>query len=97
MAEQTTDIVERLERATGDLFQDAADEIKRLRSDLIVFCFLWAEPYARDHGLPDGHLHSVHYDILARAGARMDSFTRSNEEEEEAWIEKMYEGIDDER
>ncbi len=31
--ESTTDIVKRLERAHGDLFQDAAEEIKRLRDD----------------------------------------------------------------
>lgn len=28
-------------------------------------------------GLPDGHLHPTHYDILARAGVRMDRFTRA--------------------
>lgn len=32
--------------------------------------------FAKDRGLPDGHLFATHYDILAKAGARMDSFKR---------------------
>jgi hypothetical protein len=52
-------------------------EIEELRRDVIAFCAPWAASYGRDHGLPDGHLHPTHYDILARCGARMDSFTRS--------------------
>ena len=56
--------------------QDAAAEIKRLRSLVVTFCGPWAERYARDHGLPNGHLHPTHYDILANAEARMESFTR---------------------
>lgn len=54
-------------------------ENESLRSDVIAFCGSWAATYARERGLPDGHFYSVHYDILARAGARMDSFTRSDE------------------
>lgn len=51
-------------------------EIEELKRDLIAFCAPWAATYARDYGLPDGHLHPVHYDILARCGARMDDFIR---------------------
>jgi hypothetical protein len=51
-------------------------EIERLRSEVITFCSLWAGTYARDNGYPDRCLHPTHYDILARAGARMVAFTR---------------------
>jgi len=54
-------------------------EIESLRSDVIAFCAPWAATYARDCGLPEGHLHPAHYDILARAGARMDAFTRGEQ------------------
>jgi hypothetical protein len=55
----------------------AAEEIEWLRHSVIAFCAVWAAAYARDYGLPDGHLHPTHYDILARCGARMDAFTRA--------------------
>jgi hypothetical protein len=51
-------------------------EIVQLRLDVIAFCAPWAAAYARDRGLPEGHLHPTHYDILARCGADMDSFVR---------------------
>lgn len=60
------------------------DETERLRTELaearetiIAFAGPWAAQYARDFGLPDGHLHPTHYDILVKAGARMDGFTRA--------------------
>lgn len=63
----------------------AASEIERLRAEnadlrtsVVAFGGLWAATYARNHGLPDGHLDAKHYDILARAGARMDDFVRDN-------------------
>ena len=49
-----------------------------LKSSVIAFCGPWAVKYARDFGLPDGHLMPTHYDILERAGARMDYFTRAS-------------------
>lgn len=62
----------------------AVDEIDRLRAEVadlrvsvIAFGGPWAVQYAQDFGLPAGYLHAQHYDILARAGARMDDFIRS--------------------
>lgn len=52
-----------------------------LRSSVIAFAAPWAVEYAKAHGLPPGHLHPTHYDILADAGARMDSFTRAAAQE----------------
>lgn len=46
-------------------------------ASVIAFCAPVAVQYARGMGLPDGHLHPTHYDILEKAGARMDSFTRA--------------------
>jgi len=58
-------------------------EIERLRAEnadlkhnVIAFCGVWAENYARNHRLPRGHLHADHYDILQKAGARMVDFVR---------------------
>ena len=44
---------------------------------ICAFAGPWAVRYARDFGLPEGHLTATHYDILEKAGARMDSFTRA--------------------
>ena len=52
-------------------------EVVRLRGEVVTFCAPWAVTYARDRGLPEGHLVATHYDILERAGARMDDFTRA--------------------
>lgn len=57
----------------------ARAEIADLCTSVIAFGGPWAADYARSRGLPDGHLHPTHYEILARAGARMDSFTRAEE------------------
>lgn len=51
-------------------------EVNDLKQSVIAFCGPWAGIYARDFGLPDGHLHPTHYDILERCGARMVDFTR---------------------
>jgi hypothetical protein len=48
-----------------------------LAEELVTFCAVWAVPYAQGLGLPDGHLHPLHYDMLERYGARMDDFTRA--------------------
>ena len=61
-----------------------AAEVRALRQDVIAFCGPWAATYARDLGLPSGHLHPTHYDILERAGARMDDFTRASVAQEPA-------------
>jgi hypothetical protein len=58
------------------MLAEQQEEIERLRSEVITFCSLWAAQYARDNGYFDGCLHATHYDILARAGARLDAFTR---------------------
>lgn len=59
----------RLERAEAE----NAD----LRTSIVAFCAPWAAKWAREHGLPHGQLHPTHYDILEKAGARMDGFTRA--------------------
>jgi hypothetical protein len=78
--------------ATACLASEAASEITRLRGEVerlgaentdlkqsvIAFCAPWAVTYARDGGLPDGHLHPGHYDILEKCGARMVDFTRAS-------------------
>lgn len=48
-----------------------------LKQSVISFCAPWAVDYAKRIGLPDGHMHPTHYDILAKCGARMDAFTRA--------------------
>ena len=66
------------------LLDEAADTIERLERELaeasqtiVAFAGPWAVAYAKERGLPEGHLHAVHFDILKKAGARMDSFTRA--------------------
>ncbi len=49
-------------------------EIARLRQEVVAFGGLWAVQYAKDHGLAEGELHPAHYDILAKAGGRMDNY-----------------------
>ena len=57
----------------------AADEIDELCTNVIAFGGPAMVAYARDWGLPPGHLHPKHYDILKRAGARMVDFTRGSQ------------------
>ncbi len=52
------------------------NEVSQLKQDVIAFCAPWAVSYAKDAGLPPGHLHPVHYDILNRCGARLTDFVR---------------------
>lgn len=61
-------------------------EISRLQAEnadlkisVITFGAPWIVELAKDHGLPKGHLFPHHYDILAKAGARMVDFTRAEE------------------
>jgi len=58
---------------------DAEGEVADLKEWVVAFGAPWAVTQARERGLPDGQLHHLHYDILARCGARMDDFTRSQE------------------
>lgn len=60
----------------GAMMERMADEIADLRISVIAFCAPAAAKFARDHALPKNHLYPTHYDILKRAGARMDSFAR---------------------
>ena len=59
------------------LLDEAAAEIERLRQSVVACAGAWAAEYARQIGLPKGHLHPRHYDILVEYGARMDDFTRA--------------------
>lgn len=52
-------------------------EVEEWKQNFIAFAGPAAAHYARTFDLPDGHLHPQHYDLLKRAGARMDSFTRA--------------------
>ena len=70
-------LIDWLSAAYGVGVRSRDARIAMLEQDVIAFCAPWAVRYARDHGLPDGHLHPTHYDILERAGARMDDFTRA--------------------
>ena len=77
------DCIESL-RGRGDvhapeLIETMATEIMDLRISVIAFGAAVAVGHAQAFGLPDGHLHATHYDILARAGARMDDFIRHEE------------------
>ncbi|MES2173831.1 MAG: hypothetical protein V4523_07775 [Pseudomonadota bacterium] len=51
-------------------------EIADLKSSVVAFGAPWAVQYAKDFGLPANHIHATHYDILAKAGARMVDFIR---------------------
>ena len=53
-------------------------EIERLREIAATFIALHGVRYAETLGLPSGHLHPEHYDLLAETGGRMDAFTRAN-------------------
>lgn len=64
----------------SDLLLNAASEIEDLRASVIAFGGPWAAQYAESHRLPTDTLHAVHYDILARAGARMVDFKRTDDE-----------------
>jgi hypothetical protein len=52
-------------------------EVTDLKDVAIAFCGPWAATDAKRFGLPDGHIHPAHYDILEHCGARMNDFTRA--------------------
>jgi hypothetical protein len=67
-----------------DLIRALAAERDALRAELadanhtiVAYVAIQAVHHAEDLGLPKGHLAPHHYDILQKAGARMDSFTRA--------------------
>ena len=66
---------ERAEKAEAENVRLRA-EVVDLKSSVVAFCGPHAAKFARDFGLPPGHLHATHYDILERAGARLSDFTR---------------------
>lgn len=53
------------------------DKLAEANLTLVAFAAPTMVQYAKDCGLPKNSLHPNHYDILAKAGARMDSFTRA--------------------
>lgn len=68
---------------TPPIQREAAVEIERLRAEVadlrvsvVAFCSIHAVEHAKAHGLPKNHIFARHWDILERAGARMDDFKR---------------------
>ena len=88
-----SDIVERLETRNvhhidADIWMmEAAATITELRKEVerltrlselgSTFVVLWACSWARQHGLPEGHLHPQHYDLAKDMGANLNRFTRA--------------------
>jgi hypothetical protein len=62
-----------------------AGQLADARQSVIAFGSVYAVRYAADFGYPEGHLNPIHYDILAEAGARMDSFTRAKIKDATTW------------
>jgi hypothetical protein len=62
-----------------------SSEVAVLRSSVIAFCAPFAVRYAAEFGCPPEYLHPTHYDILARAGAKMDDFVRGEEDAQKGW------------
>lgn len=56
---------------------EVTGENRELKEAVIAFAGPWAAQWAREHDLPESHLHSQHYDLLERCGARMDDFNRA--------------------
>lgn len=75
ISERDDEILE-AERLRGEVERLSAENTD-LKQSVIAFCAPWAVTYARDGGLPAGHLHPGHYDTLEKCGARMDDFTRA--------------------
>jgi hypothetical protein len=61
---------------TGARLAALEAEVADLKASVIAFAGPAAAEWAHDRGLPSGHLHPLHFDLLQRCGARMDSFTR---------------------
>lgn len=64
--------------AAANAIEALEKERDEARALLIAFCGPHAATYAREFGFAPGELHPVHYDILERAGARMDDFRRAD-------------------
>jgi len=56
--------------------REMVESLEDARTNVRAFAAPWAVTFARERGYPDGALHFAHYDILAKAGARMTDFTR---------------------
>ena len=69
-ADEIQSLRQRVERLEGAL--------REANETIVAFAGPWATKYARDIDLPLGHLHPTHYDILEKAGGRMDAFTRAS-------------------
>jgi hypothetical protein len=51
------------------------DGVKETETALLSFVAVWADHYQRTHEL--NGLHPVHFDLLAKHGARMNDFKRA--------------------
>ena len=78
--------LEERHRAMLAVLAEKDAEIERLRAeiaDLKISIIAFGCPpmmeWAKMHALPKNALYADHYDILQRAGARMDDFTRWDE------------------
>lgn len=77
-AELLAELARRLSVEPQQMRDTAMMEIKELRemiAALAPFLAIWAVQYQQHYQL-DG-LHPVHFDLLAKAGARMDGFNRA--------------------
>jgi hypothetical protein len=57
--------------------EELEEENADLKQAVIAHAAPWAVSWAQMYGLPPGHLHPVHYDLLKLCGARMTDFTRA--------------------
>jgi hypothetical protein len=83
-AQWPCNMAENIGQAT--VYSDAAGMLRELLAErdsitptLIACVAVWAGEFARNNGLPDNHLHPLHYDTLRLYGARMDAFVRHEE------------------
>lgn len=65
--------------ALRDRARVLTDENVDLKCSVIAFGSVWAAKYASDWDMLPTHIDATHYDILERAGARMDDFVRSED------------------
>lgn len=63
-------------REAAACIREMVESLEDARSNVRAFAAPWAVTFARERGYPDGALYFAHYDILAKAGARMTDFTR---------------------
>lgn len=69
-------MIDRLQVAKAALAEERG-RVAEWKEIAMPYIAVWATSYARERGLPDGHLYPDHYDNLAATGARMDDFTRA--------------------